>query len=185
MKWFLYSLAVLLIFIPSCNNGEENLNSDVKWTGQENIRAYVPVCIIWYRQVPSPLDTWRPYKAFSQADANDMREIILHLTSPEKKESILNLESQDKLSLIFYNGRPEKLTVREVYFEIKDQTFIGPIGKSDALAEILLERQEVDSFFYYPYSELGSGHYHDDFFHILEVKKSLQKQAEQLKKQQE
>lgn len=183
-RLIIFSLMAMLFCITSCSK-EVSEKNDLTWTGQERIQHLIPVCIIWYKQLPSPAEAWRPYKAFSQADANDMRNIILHLTSPETEESNLNIESENKLSLIFYNGCPEKLTMREVYFELEDHIFIGPLGKSNVLAEILLEQKAVDPFFYYPYSDLGSGHYHDDFYHILEVKKSLQKRAEELMKQKE
>ena len=177
------SLMILSVLMVSCK--EEPKKFDYTWTGQEGIRHFVPVCIIWYKQVPPPLDAWRPYKAFSQADANDMRNIILWLTRPEKKESNPNIETKDKLSLVFYNGFPEELIAREVYFEIQDKTFIGSTGKSEKLAKILLERQEVPSFFYYPYSDLGAGHYRDSFHRILKTQESLCKQVEQLKAQKE
>ena len=107
-----------------------------------------------------------------------MRKIILLLFKPEIKEVNPNLQTEDKLSLIFYNGRPENLIIREVYFEIKDKTFVGPLGKSDKLAEILLERQEVEPLFYAPWAELGCMHYWDDFERILRIQQEQQKEAE-------
>ena len=98
-----------------------------------------------------------------------MREIILQLLRPEEKEPNPGLRTNDKLSMIFYNGLPEKLTVREVYFEIKDKTFVGPVGKSVKLAKILSERQEVRSLFYYPYLDLGPGYYSEDFPRIMDM----------------
>jgi len=174
---------LLLVFLTSCNY--EAKKTDYIWTGQEYIRNLTPACIIWYKKVPPPIDAWRPYKAFSQTDANDMRQIVLGLARPEEKDPNPNIESKNKLSLIFYNGFPEKLTVREVYFEIKDQTFIGPLGKSDTIAKILLERQEVRSLFYYPYKDLGAGHYLDNFERILQINESNQKLAEKLKAERE
>jgi hypothetical protein len=183
MKRFTIPLIFLSCFLSSC--GEKPPEVNYNWTGQEEIRHLVPTCIVWYKKVPPPLDAWRPYKAFSQADANDMRNIILELTSPEKKESNPNIESRNKLSLIFYNGFPEELTVREVYFEIQNQTFIGPKGKSQELAQILIGRKEIASGFYAPYKTLGAGHYHDSFHRILKSQESLRKLAEQLKAQKE
>ena len=174
---------LLFFFLASCNY--ETKKIDYIWTGQEYIRNLIPTCIIWYKKVPPPIDAWRPYKALSQTDANDMRQIVLGLTRPEEKYPNPNIESKNKLSLIFYNGFPEKLTVREVYFEIKDQTFIGPLGKSDTIAKILLERQEVRSLFYYPYKDLGAGHYLDNFERILQINESNQKLAEKLKAERE
>ena len=177
------SLMTLLVLMASCR--KEAKKFDYTWTGQEGIQHYVPACIIWYKQVPPPLDAWRPYEAFSQADANDMRNIILRLTSPEKKEPNPDIKSKDKLSLIFYNGFPEKLTVREVYFEIQNQTFIGPKGKSQELAQILIERKKINSDFYAPYKNLGAGHYHNSFHRILKSQESLRKQVERLKAERE
>ena len=177
------SLMILSVLMVSCK--EEPKKFDYIWTGQEGIRHFVPVCNIWYKQVPPPLDAWRPYKAFSQADANDMRNIILRLTRPEKKESNPNIESKDKLSLVFYNGFPEELTVREVYFEIQNQTFIGPLGKSNTLAKILLKKEEVRSRFYQPYKNLDPTHYRDSWERVLKTQESLRKQVEQLKAQRE
>lgn len=179
MKRFKFLSILLLLFLSSCTKESSKVN--YIWTGQERITYFVPVCIVWYKQVPAPLDAWRPYKAFSQADANDMRNIILQLTRPEKKVPNPNLKTKDKLSLIFYNGFPEKLTVREVYFQIKEETFIGPLGKSDNLAKILLEKQEIRSGFYYPYKDLGAGHYRDDFERILRIRESHQKLAKKRK----
>jgi hypothetical protein len=176
-------LTILPVFISSCQ--EEPKKIDYTWIGKEEIRHLVPICIIWYKQVPPPVDAWRPYKSFSQSDAEQMREIILLLTRPEKKESNPNLKTKDKLSLIFYNGLPEKLTVREVYFEMQDQIFIGPLGKSEKLAKILLGRQEVRRSFYYPYKDLGPDHYLDHFYRLLESQEVARKQAEKWKAEKE
>jgi hypothetical protein len=172
--------------MPSCKKGSKK--ASYIWAGQTDrwdIARIVPVCIVWYKKVPQLIDAWRPYKAFSQTDANEMREIILQLLRPEEKEPNPGLRTNDKLSMIFYNGLPEKLTVREVYFEIKDKTFIGPVGKSDKLAKILLGRQEVRRSFYYPYKDLGSDHYLEHFYRILESQEVAQKQAEKWKAEKE
>ena len=183
MKWFKFLLSLVLLFSSSCTKESPKVN--YIWTGQERIRHFVPVCIVWYKQLPWAPPVWKPHKCFSQTDANDMRNIILLLTEPEKKEPNPNIRTKDKLSLIFYNGFPEKLTVREVYFEIQNKTFIGPIGRSEKLAKILLKRQNVRSLFYYPYSDLGAGHYLDDFERILQIKESHQKLAERRKVEEE
>ncbi|MHC4463560.1 MAG: hypothetical protein ACYS30_19325 [Planctomycetota bacterium] len=183
MKRIIVILIALSLFMASCK--EEPKKMDYTWNGQEEIRGWVPVCIVWYKKVPPPVDGWRPYKCFSQADAEKMRTIILRLTRPEKKEPNPAIQSKDKLSLIFYNGFPEKLTVREVYFQIKEETFIGSLGKSDNIAKILLEKQEIRSGFYYPYKDLGPGHYHDHFERVLKSQESLRKQAERLKAEKE
>jgi len=180
---FVIVLTFLSCFLSSCGKKPPEVN--YIWTGQQEIRHLVPICIVWYKQVPPPIDAWRPYKAFNQADSNDMRNIILELTSPEKPESNPNIESKDKLSLIFYNGFSEKLRVWEVYFQIKDQTFIGPRGKSDSLMKILLEKQEIRSGFYYPYKELGAIHYHNSFHRMLKSQESLRKQVEDSKAEEE
>jgi hypothetical protein len=179
MKRFRLLLIFLMLFSSSCT--KEPPKAAYTWTGQEQITHLVPVCIVWYNRLPRPETIWRPYKAFSQEDANDMRNIILNLVSPEKKESNQILENKDKLSLIFYNGFPEKLTVREVYFEIKDHTFIGPRGKSDVIATILLDRKEIRPGFYSPYSDLDPIHYRDFFYRILDSQESLRKQSEEMK----
>ncbi len=182
MKRLLISLLMPLVLMASCK--EEPKKFDYTWTGQEEkgIRDLVPVCIVWYKQLLRVDPVWMPYKCFSQTDANDMRNIILLLTSPEKKEPNPNIKSKDKLSLIFYNGFPEELTVREVYFEIQDKTFIGPTGKSGKLAKILLEKEKVRSRFYGPdYKNLGPSHYLDRWERILKSQESLRKQAEGLK----
>jgi hypothetical protein len=176
-------LIVGMVFIPSSCKKEPGKVS-YTWTGQKSegdIAGFVPVCIIWYKYVQPPTDAWEPYKSFNQNNAFEMREIILQLLTPEEKEMNPNLRTNDKLSLIFYNGIPEKLTVREVYFKIDDKTFIGPRGKSSKIAKILSEQQEVRSLFYYPYSELDSVHYQDHFERILQSMESHQKRAEKLK----
>ena len=183
MKVLTILLITLSVFISSCQ--EEPKKIDYTWIGKEEIRHFVPVCIVWYKKVPQLIDAWRPYKAFSQTDANEMREIILQLLRPEEREPNPGLRTNDKLSMIFYNGLPEKLTVREVYFEIKDKTFIGPVGKSDKLAKILLGRQEVRSSFYYPYKDLGPDHYLDDFYRLLDSEEVARKQAEKWKAEKE
>jgi hypothetical protein len=176
-------LTSLSAFLPSCEKKAAEIN--YLWTGQEEIRHFVPVCIVWYKSVSVPDEAWRPYRAFSQSDANDMRSIILRLTDPEKRQTNASIKSRDKLSLIFYNGFPKKLTVREVYFEIKDNTFVGPLGQSDTIAKILLSRKEVQPGFYYPYSELGASHYSNDFYRILRSQDSLRKQVKQIEAQKE
>jgi hypothetical protein len=183
MKVLTILLITLSVFISSCQ--EEPKKIDYTWIGKEEIRHFVPVCIVWYKKVPQLIDAWRPYKAFSQTDANEMREIILQLLRPEEREPNPGLRTNDKLSMIFYNGLPEKLTVREVYFEIKDKTFIGPVGKSDKLAKILLGRQEVRSSFYYPYKDLGPDHYLDHFYRLLDSEEVARKQAEKWKAEKE
>jgi hypothetical protein len=183
MKVLTILLITLSVFISSCQ--EEPKKIDYTWIGKEEIRHFVPVCVVWYKKVPQLIDAWRPYKAFSQTDANEMREIILQLLRPEEREPNPGLRTNDKLSMIFYNGLPEKLTVREVYFEIKDKTFIGPVGKSDKLAKILLGRQEVRSSFYYPYKDLGPDHYLDHFYRLLDSEEVARKQAEKWKAEKE
>ena len=183
MKKITIPLIILLYFLSSCSKKKPEINYN--WTGQEEIRHLVPTCIVWYKQVAPPIDAWRPYKAFSQANANDMRNIILLLTKPEDKDPNPNLNAKDKLSLIFYNGIPEELTVREVYFEIQNQTFIGPTGKSEKLAKILLEKEEVWTRFYQPYKNLDPTHYNNSWERVLKTQENLQKQGEQLKTQKE
>lgn len=183
MKRFNVLFIILLVCVPSCKKQPEP-QIDYIWIGQADrwdIANRVPVCIIWYKYVQPPTNAWKPYKTFNQNDAHHMREIILQLLKPEKNEPNPNLRTQDKLSLIFYSGSPEKLTIREVYFEIKGKTFIGPSGKSDKLGKILSEQQETQSIFYYPYSELGAGHYEDDFERILQINEYNQKLAEEQK----
>jgi len=182
MKRFTVLIMILLVSISSCKKEPEKI--DCTWTGQTDkwdIASLVPACIIWYKKVPPPLSAWRPYKSFSQTDANEMRNIILELIKPEEKETNIDLKTEDKLSLIFYNGFPAKLTVREVYFNIENQTFIGPTGRSNKLGQILLGKQEIDKHFYYPYSELGSDHYLGDFPRIIEILKSQEKTVEKYK----
>ena len=179
MKCFKSILIFLipLMFLSACTKKPPPAN--YVWTGQPEILNWVPVCIVWYKKAPDWAEgAWRPYKSFSQIEAHEMRKIIKLLAVPEIKDAIPNLKTEDKLSLIFYNGRPGSLTVREVYFEIKDKTFIGPLGKSDKLAEILFNQQEVPVVFYYPYNELGSMHYWDDFERILKIQQEQQIQAE-------
>lgn len=183
MKRLLISSLMLLALVASCK--EKTKKVDYTWIGQEEIRHFVPVCIIWYKQLPWADPVWKPYKCFSQTDANDMRNIILLLTKPEDKDLNPNLKAKDKLSLIFYNGFPEELTVREVYFEIQDKTFIGPTGKSEKLTKILREKEEVRSRFYQPYKNLGPTHYHDSWERILKSQESLRKQVERLKAEKE
>ncbi len=173
MKRFVFLLIIPLVFLSSCK--KEPKKTDYIWTGQADrldIEGPVPVCIIWHKYVQPPTDAWMPYKSFNQNDANEMREIILQLLRPEEEEPNPDLRTKDKLSLIFYNGFPEKLKVKEVYFDIKDQAFIGPTGKSRKLCQILVARQEINRFFYSPYLELGAGHYRDDFLRIKEIQES-------------
>jgi len=177
------ALPVILLFLSSCK--EKPKDTDYTWTGQEGIRHYVPVCIVWYKQLPWADPVWKTYKCFSQTDANDMRNIILLLTKPEDKDPNPNLKAKDKLSLIFYNGFPEELTVREVYFEIQDKTFIGPTGKSEKLAKILLEKEEVRSRFYQPYRNLDPTHYHDSWERVLKTQEHLREHVEKRKAEKE
>ncbi|MHC4476156.1 MAG: hypothetical protein ACYTEL_10950 [Planctomycetota bacterium] len=176
-------LVSLLLFLSSCGRKLPQVRHT--WTGQEEIRPLVPACIIWHKQVPPPIDAWKPYKSFSQADAEQMREIILLLVTPENRQANADLKTEDKLSLIFYNGFPEKLTVRQVYFKIQDETFTGPLGQSAKLAKILLDKQEVRPTFYYPYTELGAVHYLDSFPRIQKSLEFRQKQIEERKAERE
>jgi hypothetical protein len=155
------------------------------WTGEEEIRQRVPVCIVWYKQLSWDEPVWRPYKCFSQADPNEMRMVISCLTVPEHKEPKPVQRTKDKLSLIFYNGFPEKLTLQEVYFEIKDQIFTGPVGKSEKLAKILLNRKEISAYFYYPYTDLGGMHYFPEQEQVWEVMELQRKQMEKLNTERE
>ena len=176
MKWCKI-LFLLLLFLSSCKKQEPKIN--YVWTGQESIRQDVPACIIWYKQISPSIDTWMPYKSFSQTEAELTREIILQLTAPEIKESNPELNTTDKLSLIFYNGFPEELKVREIFFELKNQTFIGPVGKSVVLAKILLERSQIRPSFYYPYKDLNPIHYRGDFERILKIDESKRRLIEE------
>jgi hypothetical protein len=158
MKRLTMLMVILSVFMFSCKKQAEPERIDYAkkicyiWTGQTeeekwDLERQTPVCIIWYKYVQPPHPVWRPYKTFSQNDVNDIRAMLSQLLRPEKEESNPGLRTKDKLSLIFYSGGLETLRVREVYFEIKDQIFIGPTGRSNKLGRILLEKQEIDPYF--------------------------------------
>jgi len=152
---------MFLLFLPSCK--EQNY----EWNEQESIQHYVPACIIWYKYVSSPIFAWRPYKSFDQTDSKQMRKILLHLITMEKQDVNIDFIMRDKLSIIFYNGFPEELTIREINFDIEDGIFISPFGKSKKLGDIILHKEDILPQFYYPYKELDPSYYLDNFERIL------------------
>lgn len=173
MKRTILFLMVASIFFSSCKKESENIK---EWTGLHSIssRLRPPVCAVWYK--PGPLG-WLPNKCFAQAD--ELREII-KLLRDEKGSELPNtsFEGTQKLSLIFYKGKPETLAVREFYFDLRNGIFVWAYGKSQKLGRVLTEKEEWGSYYANPMDP-------NRIKRIKESQERLRKLAEQMKAQKE
>jgi hypothetical protein len=137
---------LLPVLMSSCKKEQERVK---EWTDITSIslRLMPPVCAVWYR--PGSLG-WLPNKCFAQGD--EIREII-RLLRDEKESEIPNpmFKGTQKLSLIFYKGSPETLTVRELSFDLNNCTFIWAFGKSEKLGKLFTEKEVWGSYHTSPY----------------------------------
>jgi hypothetical protein len=129
---------------------------------EPEMQSKVPVQIIWYKKIEFN-NAWKPYKELNQQQASDMRKVILYLIE-SKISSKDPVQAKNKLSILFYNGYPEQLTVREVYFDISENI---PMS----LLKILEKQEQIESLYYYPYINLGPDHYTEYFERIHQSQK--------------
>jgi hypothetical protein len=125
----------MTLFLSSCEKPRELVE---EWKGQYTVPGLMPpVCAVWYR--PGPLG-WLPYKCFAQADElrNIMNVLIWEANSEIRTP---DFASTYKLSLMFYKGTRETLAVREICFDLSNDTFVWPYGKSEKLGRILIEKE--------------------------------------------
>jgi hypothetical protein len=146
MKKFILIFVICPLLLTSCKtkndskNIEKQKESQVKvWDGKNLIfwQKRYPLSITWFKGEP---ESWVPYKAFD--DANELKGIVNLLDNPEVNEPLPNLKSRNKLSIIYYNGDPNYLNIVEVYFNLENNVFIGPKGKSKKLGDILVSKEE-------------------------------------------
>ena len=173
MKRIILFLMIASIFFSSCKKEPENIK---EWGGLHSIPSHLrpPVCAVWYE--PGPLG-WLPNKCFAQA--GELREII-ELLRDEKDSEFPNtsFNGNQKLSLIFYKGKPETLAVREFCFDLHDGTFVWAYGKSQKLGRILIEKESWGDYYPDPTDP-------NRINRIKESQERLRKLAEQMKAQKE
>lgn len=167
-------LIIGIIFCPSC---KKNCGETVSIWNKQNKLDYkgFPVSIIWFKESAS--DLWTPYKGFNKA--NEIKSIIQLLDKPEINEIQPELKTRNKLSLIYYLGKPESLRIIELYFDINDGLFIGPKGKSPELGKLMITKEESGLERY----RFHTPPYDEEF--IDRVEKSQELVREQIKKEKE
>jgi hypothetical protein len=173
--FFLTALSILILI--KVEEKPDIYKEVILWNGQnkniEDIRFLGrPVCVIWYKLWLN--DDWVPYKGFTHG--RDIGYFGRYLAEPEVKEPNPHLKTKNKLSLFYYRGVPARLRVVDVYFDLEDTTFVGPLGKSQMLGELLCKKEKSEFLFY---AEL-SPPYDDDY--IKRVKESQRYQQELVQK---
>ena len=170
MKRIILFLVITSMFLSSCKKKEpENIK---EWSGLHSIpsRLRPPVCAVWYEYAPSG---WLPKKCFAQAD--ELRELIRFLQDEKESEfPNTSFKGNQKLSLIFYKGKPGTLDVRELCFDLNNGTFVWAYGKSDKLGKLLIEKKEWGSYYADPTDP-------NRVKRIKEAQERLRKQVEQLR----
>lgn len=146
-------------------NGQNKNIDDIRFLGR-------PVCVIWYKLLSN--DDWAPYKGFTHG--RDIGYFGRCLAEPEVKDPNPHLKPKNKLSLFYYRGMKERLCVVDIYFDMEDTTFVGPLGKSRKLGELLCKKEKSEFLFY----EELSPPYDDDY--IKRVKESQRYQQELVQK---
>jgi hypothetical protein len=133
-------LIVPLLFLLSCAPKETHpLVSE--WKGPHaDIRTMIPACIIWYKPGPSG---WVEYKKLCGTD--DLRQAINGLTEPDFEQA--GTGGEYKLSIVFYSDTADSLKVREVFFRLDGDTFVGPLGRSKSLGKVLLKAPDSRPYF--------------------------------------
>ncbi len=150
-------LLITILFLISGCSQKISFTFDPEESG---IQSRVPVQVIWYKKVKFN-GSWSPYKEVNQHQAKDMRNLILELLQNQKSYIATN-NSDNKLSILFYNGLPERLTVREIFFDPKT---------SEKITGFFVQ-EKINSTYYYPYEELSPDHY-TEWFERLYDKKEL------------
>ena len=107
------------------------------------------------------------------------REII-NLLRDEKESEIPNpiFKGTQKLSLIFYKGSPETLTIRELSFDLHNGMFVWAYGESPKLGRILIEKESWGDYYADPTDP-------NRINRIKESQEQLRKHVEQLKAERE
>jgi len=139
-------LAILMpLFFSSCEKPRQLVE---EWKGQYAVFDLMPpVCAVWYR--PGPLG-WLPYKCFGQAaELRDIMNVLMWEGNSEIRTP--DFEGRYKLCLMFYKGMRETLALREVCFNLSDDTFVWPYGKSEKLGRILIEKEVWGDYYGRPH----------------------------------
>ena len=123
------TLLVVMVFLSSCQRGPSYLVTD-DTTGIKNL---TPACIIWYKLGKTG---WEVNKSWSQEDEmNKIKELLI-----KADKTMPYTEGEYRLSLIFYDGRPEDLKLWQVRFTlVGKRSFLSSVGSSRDLGEFLSE----------------------------------------------
>jgi hypothetical protein len=179
MKIKLLSLLIVALSLCSCKKQSEiisewSLEPVILASGSSYPQAVPPLCAVWYK--PGPVG-WVPNKCFVQAD--ELRELIEILREEVKTPNPdVSFKGSQKLSLIFYLGKPETLGIREVSFDLDKDIFIWAYGKSQKIGRILVEKQVRGDYYPNPNDPNIAKR-------MKEMQERLRKEAEQLKAKKE
>lgn len=152
-----------LFLLPSCHKKPSYLVTD----NITEIENSAPVCIIWYKLGKTG---WEVNKAwFREDEISKIKKLLI-----EADKTMPYTEGEYKLSIIFYDGRPENLKLWDVKFTlVGKKSFRSSVGSSRELGELFSKYKPEESILLPPGVDPNR---------IKEAQESLQKQAEQLHK---
>lgn len=146
---FILGLTICLLFLGSCSPRETPIPIVSEWeTATQPLVLYgwesyspEPVCMVWYR--PVPVIGWTGHKRLCSKE--DLTTALRGLQEPEIEQPCSG--GDQKLSIFFYDGRAEGLCVREVFFRLDSDTFVGPLGRSRMLGQLLINAPQSQPFY--------------------------------------
>ena len=136
-----------LVFLSSCAQPKR---PDYLWTGKTlELVTFQPVFAVWCKPSQSG---WKLYK--STNDVEEIREILHYISWPEEEMLIEISKDQphELLWLACLDPRYDKWTLKKMRFimlkkRMKDDTFVGPRGKSKKVVSLLNGMDEVKPYF--------------------------------------
>jgi len=159
-------LLIGMVFMSSCQRGPGYLVTD----DIAEIKNLTPAFVIWYKPGKAGFEV---NKLWSQQDEmNQIKELII-----KADKTMVYTVGEYKLSLIFYDGRPENLKLYEVRFTLVGKSFLGSVGSSKELGELLSKYKPVERILITP-----SG---TDPNRIKKAQERLRQDAEKRKKEKE
>lgn len=168
MKRLIFSMMLLIgmVFMFSCQQKPNCLITD----DTAEIETLTPAYIIWYKLGKTG---WEVNKSWFQED--EMTKIKELLTKADK--TMPYTEGEYKLSLVFYDGRPENLKLWEVRFTlVGKRSFLSSVGSSRELGEFLSEYKPEERILIPPGVDPNR---------IKEAQERLRKHVEQMKAKRE
>lgn len=136
--------------MSSCAKRPEWEIQDYEWTGETLEIRSIPGLAGAYWYTPSK-SGWIKYKTFGDK-SEDLRTIIHCLCEPEEeKKNVISRDSPHELLKLFYHDpMNEKSTLIEISFKLKNDIFIGPLGKSKKLGKLFCKQRECGPYWVKP-----------------------------------